>query len=169
MSRDRLNSTFFERDVLEVAPDLLGKTVIRMLDGVRSEWMISEVEAYRGEEDLACHASRGRTKRTEVMYQEGGRLYVYLIYGIYWMLNIVTGKPEYPQAVLIRGLSEIRGPGKVGRVLHIDKSFYGESVVISERIWIEKGISVPEIKIADRIGIDYAGEYWKNMKWRFFI
>lgn len=169
MQGNKLNKAFFQRDVLEVAPELIGKKIVRIIDNRREEAIITEVEAYRGEEDLACHASRGRTKRNEIIYQEGGRIYVYLIYGLYWMLNIVTGKSGEPQAALIRGLDVVYGPGRLSRVLQIDKSFYGESIFISPRIWLEEGIVFPEIHTAERIGIDYAGEYWKSKKWRFFV
>ncbi len=169
MINNKLNSTFFQRDVLEVAPGLIGKKLVRIINGIRSDWIITEVEAYRGEEDLACHASKGRTKRTEVMYHAGGELYIYLIYGMYWMMNIVTGDINDPQAVLIRGVQHISGPGKVSRALKIDSSFNGESVVNSERIWLEKGIRAPEIHCATRIGIDYAGDYWRSVEWRFYM
>ncbi len=165
----KLNEIFFQRDVLEVAPDLIGKKIIRIINNQRYDSIITEVEAYRGEEDLACHASRGRTKRNEILYHEAGRIYVYLIYGLYWMLNIVTGKAGEPQAVLIRNLEQVNGPGRVGRSLQIDKTFYGESIFHSPRIWFENGITFPKISSAERIGIDYAGEYWKNKKWRFFV
>ena len=167
MSLIKLPHAFFTRDVLEVAPDLIGKKVVRILNGKRVERIITEVEAYRGEEDLACHASRGRTKRTEVMYHEGGKIYVYLIYGMYWMLNIVTGKADDPQAALIRGLLDINGPGRVSRALEIDGSFYGESIITSSRIWLEEAIRFPEIRTAERVGVDYAGIYWKEKKWRY--
>jgi len=89
---DRLSPDFFLRDVLEVAPALIGKLLVRQFDDGRIErYRITEVEAYRGAEDLACHASKGRTPRTEIMFQEGGTVYVYLIYGMYWLLNLVTG------------------------------------------------------------------------------
>ncbi|MGE0087961.1 MAG: DNA-3-methyladenine glycosylase [Bacteroidales bacterium] len=172
MSSIRLTKDFFSRDVLEVAPDLLGNFLIRSYDN-RSfrKFMITEVEAYRGEEDMACHASKGRTKRTEVMYQQGGHLYVYLIYGMYWMLNIVTGEVNNPQAVLIRGLQDFDGPGKLTKFLQIDKSFNGENLQLSDRIWIEKNELYINKKytVAPRIGIDYAGEIWKNKPWRFAL
>lgn len=100
----RLDRSFFTRDVLEVAPDLLGKLLVIKRDDRIEKYVITEVEAYRGEEDLACHASRGKTKRNEVMYDIGGKIYVYLIYGMYWMLNFVTGEKNMPQAALIREL-----------------------------------------------------------------
>ena len=143
--------------------------MIRLPDGSIGRFKITEVEAYRGTEDKACHASKGRTARTEVMFHEGGRLYVYLIYGIYWMLNIVTGAINEPQAVLIRGLDKYDGPGKLSRSLGIDKSYYGEDIATSERIWIEDSGLYPAVKTAPRIGIDYAGEYWKTRPWRYFL
>jgi len=169
---NRLSREFFTRDVLDVAPDLLGKLLVRRFDdGSVQKFIINEVEAYRGEEDLACHASKGRSKRTEIMYCEGGHLYVYLIYGMYWMLNIVTSKKEIPQAVLIRGIEEINGPGKLTKKLDIEKSFYGEDLISSERIWIENSINSIDyiFKTTPRIGIDYAGEKWKNEPWRFIL
>jgi DNA-3-methyladenine glycosylase len=164
-----LDQQFFSRDVLEVAPQLPGKKIIRIINGERKEWIITEVEAYRGTEDLACHASKGRTKRTEIMYHEGGHIYMYLIYGMYWMLNIVTGKKDIPQAVLIRSLKGVQGPGRVSRELELDGGFYGEKIYDSGRIWIEEGIKSPEIQTSARKGVEYAGEYWSSQPWRFFI
>ena len=111
---NRLSSSFFRRDVLLVAPELLGKTIVRRFDsGEIKRYRIVETEAYRGEEDLACHASKGRTERTEVMYHSGGKVYVYLIYGMYWMLNFVTSEEGHPSAVLIRGIEGSSGPGEI--------------------------------------------------------
>jgi DNA-3-methyladenine glycosylase len=166
----RLNRNFFTRDVLEVAPGLLsGILAIRGRDGAVSKFIITETEAYRGAEDKACHASKGRTARTEVMYHEGGRLYVYLVYGMHWMLNVVAGKENDPQAVLIRGLHDCHGPGRVTKVLGIDGSYYGEDLTTSSRIWIEDSDIIPDIRTSPRIGIDYAGEFWKNKPWRYFV
>ena len=165
----RLAREFFIRDVLVVAPELPGKTmVIRLPDGSTGRYIITEVEAYRGSEDEACHACRGRTSRTEIMFHEGGRLYLYLIYGMYWMLNIVTGIENDPQAILIRGVENHPGPGRLTRSFGIDKSFYGEDLVISERIWLEDAGVNPVVKTGTRIGIDYAGEYWKSRPWRYY-
>ncbi len=170
MKNNRLTKSFFERDVLKVAPDLLGKTLVRVLDNnTILKLRITEVEAYRGEEDLACHACRGRTARTEVMYHKGGVIYVYLVYGMYWMLNFVTGKANHPQAVLIRGLEGINGPGKITKKLQIDKSFYGESLISSKKLWIEDSGEQVKYITNTRIGVDYAGEYWANKKWRFQV
>jgi len=169
-SHDRLAREFYTRDVLDVAPDMLGKILtVKLDDDTVIKSAITEVEAYRGDGDLACHASKGRTDRTEVMFHEGGKLYVYLIYGIHWMLNVVTGTKENPQAVLIRGVEECYGPGKVTRLFSIDRSFYGEDLTLSPRIWIAAGNIPSEIKTGPRIGVDYAGDYWKSRPWRFFI
>lgn len=169
---DRLQNDFFARDVLEVAPELLGKYIVRKFEEGRIEkFLITEVEAYRGEKDLACHASKGRTPRTEIMYHTGGKIYVYLIYGMYWMLNIVTSVKDVPQAVLIRGLKGFDGPGKLSKKLFIDKSFYGEDLFSSQSLWIEKDLKSSEVKFktTPRIGIDYAGEIYKNKPWRFIL
>lgn len=167
---ERLNREFYTRDVLEVAPEIPGKyLVVRMPDGAMKKFVITEVEAYRGKEDLACHASKGRTARTDIMFHEGGRLYIYLIYGMHWMLNIVTAGENIPQAVLVRGVENFPGPGIVTKALGIDRSFYGEDLVTSERIWFEETGNTPHVKTSPRIGVDYAGEYWKTRPWRYFI
>ena len=163
----KLERDFYTRDVLIVAPELLGKILVCKVDDEFLRYRITETEAYRGVEDLACHVSKGRTARTEAMYHKGGVVYVYLIYGMYWMLNIVTGNENEPQAVLIRGLEGIYGPGRLTRKLQIDKSFYNEDVTVSPRIWIEDDGFVPQYKTGKRIGIDYAGE-WKDKLWRFY-
>lgn len=122
MMNTRLPADFYLRDVLEVAPELLGKMLVRRFDDGRIErYRITETEAYRDIEDLACHASKGRTPRTEIMFQEGGTIYVYLIYGQYWMLNLVTGFEGDASAVLIRGIEGFSGPGRVGRELQLDR------------------------------------------------
>jgi DNA-3-methyladenine glycosylase len=164
---ERLDVPFFQRDVLEVAPDLLGKSLVTQKNGNLFYYPINEVEAYRGEEDKACHASKGRTKRTEILYLPGGYIYVYLIYGMYWMFNIVTGKPEMPQAVLIRGIEGFNGPGKLTKFLKIDRSYNGENICSSNHIWIEDTENRVEIKSSPRIGIDYAGDPWAKKLWRF--
>lgn len=165
----RLSEDFYTRDVLQVAPDLIGKLLVAVYEGHITKYIITEVEAYRGEEDLACHASKGRTSRTEIMYHAGGHIYVYLIYGMYWMLNIVTSINNNPQAILIRGIDGCNGPGRIGKLLRIDKSFYGENLLTSNRIWVEDGInSTPGYLTSPRIGIEYAGETWKSKPWRFY-
>lgn len=166
----RLDRDFYTRDVLKVAPQLLGQRLVKVgEDGKRTSFLITETEAYRGSEDLACHASRGRTRRTEVMFGEGGFLYMYLIYGMYWMMNVVTGSAGMPQAVLFRGLREISGPGRLTRLIGVDGSYYGEDLVNSGRIWIERSGAAPSYSAGPRVGIEYAGPPWKDMPWRFLM
>ncbi len=167
----RLGEDFFSKSALCLAQDVLGKKIIRVFDdGTIEEFIITEAEAYCGEEDLACHASKGRTNRTEVMYQKAGKVYVYLIYGMYWMLNFVCAEEGQPHAVLIRGVKGISGPGRVGKRLALDRTFYGEDLTISKRIWLEDGLANNvTINCSKRIGVEYAGKKWANKPYRFFI
>jgi DNA-3-methyladenine glycosylase len=165
---NKLCTSFFTRDVLQVAPELLGKVIVRNLNnGLMQHFTITEVEAYRGEEDLACHASKGHTPRTDVMYLEGGHVYVYLIYGIYYMLNFVTSSVDNPQAVLIRGVDKVIGSGRVGRLLKINKSHNRQNLMTSDEIWVEDLGKTFPFTTHPRIGVDYAGEFWKNKPWRY--
>jgi DNA-3-methyladenine glycosylase len=164
----RLTADFFQQEALTLAPQLLGKKLVRVINGKRFEYRITEVEAYIGGEDLACHASKGRTPRTEVMFRQGGVVYVYLIYGMYWMLNIVSGNENHPQAVLIRAITGYNGPGKLGKALQLDKSFYGEDLCTSSRLWIENAPAV-EYTTTPRIGIQYAPLEWQEKPWRFIM
>lgn len=165
----RLPKEFYTRDVLLVTQELLGKTLVRKFsDGTEFRDVITEVEAYGGEEDLASHARFGKTDRNKLMYEDGGLIYVYLIYGMYWMLNFTAGTKENPQAVLIRGTKNFSGPGRLGRELKLDKTFYGEEVAESTRLWVEDLPTQNKIKItkSKRIGVGYAGK-WADKKWRF--
>jgi DNA-3-methyladenine glycosylase len=167
----RLKRSFYMRDVLDVAPDILGKNLVRKFkDGHLEKKTITEVEAYKGEDDQAAHSRFGKTKRNRVMYARGGLVYVYLIYGMYWMLNIVTGHSDHPQAVLIRGVEGINGPGRVGKWLGLDKSFYGLDLTESNTLWLEGDSKVEksDIKRTPRVGVDYAGD-WKDKNWRFIL
>ncbi|MDR1672159.1 MAG: DNA-3-methyladenine glycosylase [Bacteroidales bacterium] len=164
----RLERNFYTRDVLEVAPDLLGKILVCKTADRWLRFRITETEAYRGAADLACHASKGRTQRTEAMFLQGGVIYMYLIYGTYWMFNVVTGEKDNPQAVLVRGLENTYGPGRLTRLLHMDKNFYGEDMTVSPRIWAEDDGLRPAFRSGKRIGVDYAGE-WRDKPWRFFV
>ena len=164
----KLTREFFTRDVLNVAPELLGKILVCKAEDVFFRYRITETEAYRGAEDLACHACKGRTARTEAMFHAGGVVYVYLIYGMYWMLNFVTGRENDPQAALIRGLEGLYGPGRITRKLQIDRNFYDEDLTVSSRIWMEDDGFRPLYQTGTRIGVDYAGE-WKDKPWRFFV
>ncbi len=163
-----LSPSFFCNDALELASQFPGFVLCRRFDdGQVWRATITEIEVYRGEEDLGCHASKGRTPRTETMYHAGGCLYVYLVYGMYWLLNVVTGEAGSPQAILIRAVDGIYGPGRLGRFLQLDKSFYGQSLHEGQSLWIEYGTSSAEVNHFPRIGIDYAGEPWKSIAWRF--
>ncbi len=168
---ERINCDFFKKDALEIAHQLLGMKLVRRFKDNRMLTLdITDIEVYRGEDDLGCHASKGRTPRTEIMYLEGGKIYVYLIYGMYWLLNLTTGPENHPQAILIRGTRQVEGPGRIGKKLELDKTFYGESIIDSERLWI----SPPERVIGNiitlpRVGIDYAGTHWANINWRFML
>ena len=165
----KLNEEFFQRDVLEVAPELVGKSLCRALpDGTVHRLVITETESYRGAEDGACHASKGRTARTDVLFRLGGLVYVYLIYGMHILLNIVTGQENEPQAVLIRACGGYPGPGKLTRALSIDRSFYGEDICCSERIWVEDAPACGVVT-APRVGIDYAPPLWRDKPWRYIL
>ena len=163
-----LTEEFFHRDVLEVAPELVGKVIVRRLpDGSELRVRITETEAYRGEEDKACHAAKGRTKRTELLYGRSGQIYVYLCYGIHWLMNVITGEEGQPQGILIRCGEGLDGPAKLTKYLKIDGSFNNTPVCGRDDIRIEDDGFRPVIKTAPRVGIDYAGEYWKDIEWRF--
>ena len=163
----KLNKEFFDRDVLTVARELVGKIiVVKTPDGERRE-RIAETEAYRGVEDTACHASKGLTKRTKVLFDESGTIYVYLCYGMHWLMNIVTGGEGNPQAVLIRAGEVANGPAKLTKKLGVDKRFNGQNIVGNPEIWIEDDGAKPSIATAKRVGIDYATEEYRNKLWRF--
>lgn len=174
--KKRLDRQFFERKTLAVARDLLGKVLIRKIGDRIVSALITETEAYCGPYDLASHASKGKTPRTTVMFGPAGYSYVYLIYGMYHCLNIVTEKDGFPAAVLIRGVllgngTHLNGPGKLCRELRIDKTLNSIDIIGSKQLWVEDhGIIIrkSEIKTTPRIGIDYAKEY-KDKPWRFVL
>ena len=180
---------FFRRDAVTVARDLLGKHLLRSYRGDTLAGLIIETEAYLGEEDTACHASKGCTARTRVMYGLAGHYYVYLIYGMYHMLNIVTGDEGHPQAVLIRALQPLRGlelmrelrggvtdkhlcngPGKLCQALAIDRSL-NEMAVDGDQLWLEDGPKVDEkaVLAGPRVGIGYASLKDQERPWRFVL
>ena len=175
---------FFARDVLQVAPALLGQHVRHGKVVLR----ITEVEAYRWPGDTACHARAGKTERTAALFGPPGRAYVYLCYGLHQMLNLVTGEDGVAQAVLIRaaepvdGLATIRrrrrgkdgpvlltGPGKVGQALGIDTSFTGDAVHRAGGLVVEPGPPPEAIAVGTRIGIDFAEPAHRALPWRFAI
>jgi DNA-3-methyladenine glycosylase len=164
-----LAPAFFDRPADVVARDLVGRTLVRRLRGKRIALTVSETEAYLGPHDLACHAARGRTLRTEVMYGPAGTLYIYFIYGLYWMLNIVTGPVGYPAAVLIRGAGHLTGPGKLTRALAIDGALNGEQAEENSGLWFEAGEGRPPVSTTRRIGVAYAGPRWSARKLRFVL
>ncbi|MEX1063943.1 MAG: DNA-3-methyladenine glycosylase [Candidatus Paceibacterota bacterium] len=159
---------------MTVARELVGKFLVRKINGKTISGMITESEAYCGPHDKACHAHKGRTKRTEVMFGPPGHAYVYLIYGMHNCLNVVTEKKDYPAAVLIRGVKmedSLNGPGKVCRGFRIDRGLSGEDITKSQNLWLEdRGAEFKptHIKRSKRIGIDYAEEYTDKL-WRFYL
>ncbi|MBQ7046423.1 MAG: DNA-3-methyladenine glycosylase, partial [Oscillospiraceae bacterium] len=166
----KLNNDFFHRDCLELAPDLVGKVIVRKLDnGEEIRVRITETEAYRGVEDKACHASKGRTPRTEILYRESGIIYVYLCYGMHWLMNVISGEKEQPQGVLFRAGEGFEGPARLTKRLQVDKSFNGESFSDNERLWIEDDGKRFNLRTDKRVGIDYAGEEWAAKPWRFIL
>lgn len=165
---NRLDFEFFHRDCLAVAPDLVGKILVhRLPDGTELRERIAETEAYRGTEDKACHASRGRTPRNSILWQESGVIYVYLCYGVHYLLNVITGEKEQPQGVLFRAGEVHDGPGKLTKFLQLDKSFNGSNFCTHPELWIEDDGTPCFWRTDVRVGIDYAGEIWKNKPWRF--
>ena len=162
------------RPALEVAPDLLHCCLcIRNADGGISRAAITEVEAYQGFEDKASHAHKGPTARNQIMFGPSGYWYVYLCYGVHWLLNLVTGEQGYPSAVLIRGVEGWDGPGKLTKAMGIDRRFHEQLCSGKTGLWIEP---LPEthpllrVKIvtSGRIGVNYAGPHWAKVPWRFY-
>ncbi len=183
----RLPQSYYRQNTLKVARGLLGKYLVRRIGNKKIVGQITETEAYCGPDDLASHASRGRTPRTEVMFGEPGYWYVYLIYGMYYCLNVVTEKKDYPAAVLIRSVMpasglpanvKTDGPGKLCRAFQINESAntysrLNHSPAFGPRaaLWIEdRGVKLKtgSIKKVPRVGVDYAGEY-RDKRWRFYI
>jgi DNA-3-methyladenine glycosylase len=164
---------YFNRPTLTVARSLIGKYLVRVIDGRILAGKIVEVEAYVGSQDRACHAAKGRTQRTEVMFGPAGVAYVYLIYGMYHCLNVVTEREEFPSAVLIRAIELngelIDGPGRLCRALEIDRRLNRVDLTIGESLWFEDRGGVVgrgTVGAYPRIGVDYAGT-WAKKLWRF--
>lgn len=230
--KKKLNRSFYTKPTLDVAKNLLGKYIVRKIGRGKLAGKIIETEAYIGPQDRASHSfGNKRTSRNQAEFLIGGHIYIYLVYGMYWQLNISTSIKDRPECVLVRALepvlniSEIKnqksrlskgfseqakikmtclaydplrssesevskaslpnqnskflktinltnGPGKLCQWLKLDKSFYGEDLTGSKKIWLEdRGckISSSQILATGRIGIDYAGHYWSRRKWRFLI
>lgn len=163
----KMDYGFFHRPCLVVAEALVGKILVhRLPDGTCLRLRISETEAYCGVEDTACHAHKGRTSRTEVLYADAGTVYVYLCYGIHWLLNIVTGDAEDPQAVLIRACVDAPGPGKLTKVLQITGELNRGSV-FGNQLWIEDDGFACDVVTDKRVGIGYASQEDQDKLWRF--
>jgi len=156
-----------------VARSLLGKHLVRRRPGGRVDaWRITEVEAYDGEADLACHARAGRTRRTAVLYGAAGVWYVYLCYGMHEMLNLVVGPRDWPAAVLIRGVEGISGPGRLTKTLRIDRRLNAARAARASGLWIEERDPpgpARRVRATPRIGVNYAGPVWAKKRWRFVL
>jgi DNA-3-methyladenine glycosylase len=167
-----LSSRFFNRPTLKISQELIGKFLVRKIGKKKIEGMITEVEAYDGHRDRASHASRGETPRNSVMFGGAGVWYIYLIYGNYLMLNIVTHRKGYPAAILIRSTGVSKGPGRLTRHFKIDKSLNKKIANEKSGLWIEdRGVKIAKSKIkrTPRIGVDYAGPIWSKKHWRFVL
>ena len=163
----KLPYSFYHRPCLDVARELVGKVLVHRVDGVEHRLRITETEAYCGESDTACHASKGRTKRTEVMYMEAGTIYIYLCYGVHWLLNIVTGEIDQPEAVLIRACEgKMNGPGKLTKALKITGALNRGSI-LGDELWIEDDGFTCAVATDTRVGIGYASEEDQSRLWRF--
>ncbi len=186
-----LPERFYDRQVIEVARDLLGSRLVRILNGQRISGIITECEAYDGMQDLACHAKVGKTNRNAVMFGPAGRAYVYFTYGMHWCLNVVSGALDYPAAVLIRAIEPreglpliaehrkqvnrknwTNGPAKLTQALQVMGEQNGVNMTRqAENLWIETGWPVADalVKSGPRIGIDNTPEPWRSMPWRFWF
>ena len=186
-----LQQGFFTQPTLTVAQELLGQILVREIGGQRLSGRIVETEAYIGPNDTACHAGKGRTPRTEVMFGPAGFAYVYLIYGMYHMLNVVTEAEGFPAAVLVRAVEPVEGiehmrvhrqkpmpdvnltngPGKLCRALEIDKKLNKWDVTVGQNLWLETGHNRPDFSVAagPRVGIAYAVPKDRLAPWRFWI
>ena len=183
----KLTRSFYEQNTVDVAQQLLGKYLVRTHPDGESVGRIVETEAYIGPQDLACHAAKGRTQRTEVMFGPAGHAYVYFIYGMYHMLNLVTEGKDYPAAVLIRAVEPLRGvelmkqrrrsealrnlasgPGKLCQAFDIDRALNGADLCGKILFVEDSGEPAPKFQATARIGVDYAGK-WKDKPFRFVV
>ncbi len=183
----KLPRSFYEQNTIDVAKQLLGKYLVRKHPEGGAVGRIVETEAYVGPQDLACHASKGRTARTEVMFGPAGHAYVYFIYGFYNMLNLVTEAKDYPAAVLIRAVEPVdgielmkerrqngalrnlaSGPGKLCQAFAVDRSLNGADLRGNVLYVEDRGEPIPKFQATPRIGVDYAGK-WKSKPYRFLV
>lgn len=163
----KLPYEFYHRPCPEVARDLVGKVLVRRVNGQEYRLRITQTESYCGEDDTACHAHKGKTQRTEVMYRKAGTIYVYLCYGIHWMLNIVTGEENEPEAVLIRACAgKFDGPGKLTKALQITGQLNRGSI-LGDELWVEDDGFPCTVATDTRVGIGYASREDQARLWRF--
>ncbi len=183
-ARKRIKREFFLQPTPRVAQDLLGQYLVHRTGADKIIGKIVETEAYIGPHDLASHARHGKvTSRNLAEYMIGGYIYIYLIYGLYWQLNFSTSRSGQPECVLIRALEPVapdkfkgvchlaNGPGKLCQYMKLNKRYYGLDLATGRKVWLERGEKIPKSKIATakRVGIDYAGKYWADKLWRFYI
>lgn len=164
-----LPKEYFLRPATELAPELLGKLLCRKIKGETIKLRILETECYFGEEDTACHAHKGRTPRTDIMYEAGGNAYIYLCYGIHSLLNITTGEQGHPEAVLLRAVEGSIGPGRLTKRLSIDRSLNRLPLCEESGLWLEDDGTRPDYTTAPRVGIDYASDEDRARLWRFIL
>ena len=185
----RLDRAFFARDTLRVARELLGQRLVRAWAGQRVSGRIVETEAYIGQDDAACHASRGRTARNAVMFGPAGHAYVYFVYGMHYCFNIVTEAEGFAAAVLVRALQPIEGldimrgrrqgrddagltngPAKLCSALAIDRALNGTDLVTGDELWVEDDDPIPDVRVVTgpRIGVR-GDERALTVPWRFWI
>ncbi len=164
-----IHNDFFRRDRLVVAPELVGKLLVCRTEKGIVRQRITETEAYGTEEDTACHAHRGRTPRNEVLYMEGGIVYVYLCYGVHWLLNVITGEEESPQGVLIRACEGSPGPGRLTKAAGINGSFNRLYYSEESGIWFEDDGFKCGVITDKRVGIGYASQEDQDRHWRFIM
>jgi DNA-3-methyladenine glycosylase len=186
---NQIGRDFYARGAVVVARELLGQRLVRLEGGRRISGLITEAEAYSGEEDLACHARAGLTPRTQVMYGPPGHAYVYFTYGMHWMLNFVVEPEGRPAAVLIRSIRPEEGveliaarrngqppahwtdgPGKICQALDIDAHLNGIDLCSPDAVlFVEQGESIPDsrVTITPRVGLNTVPEPWKSMPWRY--
>lgn len=171
-SRKIIGHDFFDRSAVQVAPDLLGKYLVRKIGGKAMSFKIVETEAYEGPKDKASHANRGKTPRTSPMFESAGTMFVYFTYGMHWMFNIVCGKAGHPSAVLIRGVEGCTGPGRLTKKFEIDKKLNERKLSKKSGLWIEENTeSKKKLKITKtpRVGVAYAGPVWSKKPYRFVL
>lgn len=165
-----LDKKYFSAPATELAPDLIGKLLCcRQADGRVIRARITETECYFGEQDTACHASRGRTPRTDTLYMSGGVAYVYLCYGMHELFNVVTGPADHPEAVLIRGVEGSSGPGRTTKYLGITRAYNRLPLTVDSGLWLEDDGTTPQHTAAPRVGIGYASPEDQAREWRYII